>query len=145
MIEVKVKRVPKIEERVKQALALALEAGAEKYTNMIHDHIDQGKAFTPRTGHLQGSVGFRMKSENVAVVFAEAKYAPFVEFGTRPHVILPKRKKALRFFKDGKEVIVKKVNHPGSKPYPFFYADMERRKKEVAREFLRRFLEELHG
>jgi len=142
-VEIRLKKLPGALKsgKLEGAARVAVKEGASKYKEMVLDYIDEGKAFKNRTGVLRESI--------VAVgnkVFAYAKYAPFVEFGTRPHVILPKRKKALRFFKDGKEVIVKKVNHPGSKPYPFFYADMERRKEEVAREFLRRFLEELvHG
>ncbi len=54
-----------------------------------------------------------------AVVGTNIKYAAIHQFGgqTRPHVILPKNKKALAF--GGR--VVKKVNHPGSKipPRPF--------------------------
>ena len=44
----------------------------------------------------------------------QAPHAPFVVFGTRPHVILPKNGKCLRWFgPSGKPVFAKKVNHPG--------------------------------
>ena len=40
-----------------------------------------------------------------------------IEFGTNPHVILPANKKALAFEgKDGQTVIVRNVNHPGTRP-----------------------------
>ena len=43
-----------------------------------------------------------------------------IEFGTNPHVISPANKKALAFEgKDGQTVIVKKANHPGTRPNPF--------------------------
>jgi hypothetical protein len=49
--------------------------------------------------------------------FPTASYAPFVEFGTKPHVILPKNAKALYW--PGADHPVARVNHPGTKPNPF--------------------------
>ena len=46
-----------------------------------------------------------------------APYAAFVEFGTRPHEILPINKQALYW--KGAEHPVKRVEHPGSKANPF--------------------------
>lgn len=42
-----------------------------------------------------------------------APYAPFVIFGTRPHTIRPREKKALRWASGGEFVFAKWVNHPG--------------------------------
>jgi hypothetical protein len=44
--------------------------------------------------------------------FPTASYAPYVQFGTKPHVILPKDKKALYW--PGADHPVKRVNHPGT-------------------------------
>lgn len=44
--------------------------------------------------------------------FPTASYAPFVQFGTKPHVIEAKDKKAL--FWPGAAHPVRKVNHPGT-------------------------------
>lgn len=44
-------------------------------------------------------------------------YAPYVEFGTAPHLILPKNKKAL--FWQGAKHPVRSVKHPGTKPNPY--------------------------
>lgn len=49
-------------------------------------------------------------------------YAPHVEFGTAPHVIRVKNKKALS---NGKIIFGKKVNHPGTKAQPFLYPAWE--------------------
>lgn len=46
---------------------------------------------------------------------ATAKYAKFVARGTRPHVIRPRVKKALRFTKGGAIIFATKVNHPGTR------------------------------
>ena len=48
------------------------------------------------------------------------EYAADVEFGTRPHVIKPSSKKALSFKMKGKNIVVKKVQHPGTRPQPYF-------------------------
>jgi hypothetical protein len=52
----------------------------------------------------------------------KTKYASFVEFGTRPHVIQARRKPLLRFFwtRHGVWFSGKKVNHPGTSPRLFF-------------------------
>lgn len=42
-----------------------------------------------------------------------APHAIFVNAGTRPHVILPKEKKALRWVAGNRFAFAKKVNHPG--------------------------------
>lgn len=46
-------------------------------------------------------------------------YAHFVEFGTKPHIIKPKRGKRLAFVVASKVVAVPIVRHPGTKPRPF--------------------------
>lgn len=48
-----------------------------------------------------------------------APHAVFVHWGTRPHVIRPKRKKALRWPAGGKFVFAGVVNHPGYKGDPW--------------------------
>ena len=53
----------------------------------------------------------------------EMDYAPFVEFGTAPHAIYPKDKKAL--FWEGAEHPVKAVQHPGTAANPFMERILE--------------------
>lgn len=45
-----------------------------------------------------------------------AHYAVYVLFGAKPHVILPKDKKVLRWAAGGKFIFAKSVKHPGNKP-----------------------------
>lgn len=52
-------------------------------------------------------------------VVSGAGHSAHVEFGTAPHRITPNGKKALAFVAGGESVIVKGVNHPGTKPNPF--------------------------
>ena len=42
-------------------------------------------------------------------------YLGYHHFGTGPHVILPSRRKALRFVTGGRVVFATRVNHPGSR------------------------------
>jgi hypothetical protein len=49
------------------------------------------------------------------------KYSPFVEYGTRPHRIVARRRAFLRFYlpRAGRVVYARRVNHPGTRPYKF--------------------------
>lgn len=69
-----------------------------------------------RTGQLAQTFR-RDVSGLTARWFPTVNYAPFVEFGTSPHIILPVNKEAL--FWPGASHPVKMVRHPGSKKNPF--------------------------
>ena len=62
-----------------------------------------------------------------------ASYAPFVEFGTAPHVILPKEKKALYW--PGAAHPVAKVNHPGTKANQFMERIVAASQDEIDAQF----------
>lgn len=83
-----------------------------------------GEVLHVRSGHLRRSIGPPTVQETTAGAEGElavtAKYAPFQEYGTRPHRIVARRGKALRFFVGGKAVFARSVNHPGLRPRPFF-------------------------
>lgn len=70
------------------------------------------------TGRYRSSIQSSMKQDArgpVGVVGAYVSYALDIELGTRPHVIRPKRRKALYW--KGARHPVKRVNHPGTRPY----------------------------
>lgn len=48
-----------------------------------------------------------------------AFYGEFVRKGTAPHVIVPRRGKALRFMIGGQVVFARRVNHPGTAANPY--------------------------
>ena len=66
--------------------------------------------------------------------FPTASYAPFVEFGTRPHVILPKEKQAL--FWPGAAHPVRSVNHPGTRANPFMERIISYSQAEIENTFM---------
>lgn len=61
-----------------------------------------------------------------------APHAHLVEFGTKPHVITPKKGKMLRFGR-GLNIFAKKVNHPGSRENPFFRKAIRSQRNAVKR------------
>jgi hypothetical protein len=65
--------------------------------------------------------------------FPTASYSPYVEFGTKPHTILPKDKKALWW--PGAAHPVKSVNHPGTKPNPFMERIVSESQEEINQQF----------
>lgn len=78
-------------------------------------------SWTDRTGNTRRAIhgGAERTAKGTAVYLAHgSEVGLYMEEGTRPHAIRPRRKKALRFVIDGKEVFAKRVNHPGTSPRP---------------------------
>lgn len=92
-------------------------------------HVAQHPEFRPRTGQLQKSTEYRivkLKSGAKVTLLNKAPYAAAIDSGARPHVIRPRRARALRFIaRGGTVVFARKVNHPGNKPYKFLYRATE--------------------
>ena len=70
-----------------------------------------------RTGELARSIRYEVRGDT-AIVGPTVPYAPYVEFGTRPHEIRPRRAKALRFvvgkwWEPRRVVYARRVMHPG--------------------------------
>jgi hypothetical protein len=66
------------------------------------------------------------------------KEVTFLEFGTRPHVILPKGE-ALKFEIEGETIFAKSVFHPGTKPLGFVRLtqdDLDKSAKEIGERLL---------
>lgn len=125
---------------VRRAGILAAKRAAEDYTEAVLDYVGGGHAFTPRTGRAEQETGWRPRGDG-AEVYSNAPYAGYLEFGTQPHLIKPKPgRKALRFFAGGPgggQIIRRSVQHPGTAPRPFFFADWPRREsliQQAARE-----------
>ena len=78
------------------------------------------------TGHLRRGITTKIGNMEVIVHTSNIKYARGVEFGTRPHLIKPKNKKALYW--KGASHPVKSVRHPGSKAKPYLIPAFEKEK-----------------
>ena len=70
-----------------------------------------------RTGYLLQNWGFEVGSL-MARWYPKAQYAPYVEFGTAPHIIKPVNARVLANAKTG-EIFGTLVHHPGTKANPF--------------------------
>jgi hypothetical protein len=97
-----------------------LPAGLEKSTilrmsQVAYDEAQRGAGRHSKTGALFQSL-FNRAIPGGREVGHDGNHAPhaiFVQLGTRPHVIRPKNKKALRWASGGKFFFAGKVNHPG--------------------------------
>jgi len=84
-----------------------------------------GDVIKVRSGHLRRTIGPPTLQETTKGAEGElrvgAHYGPFLEYGTRPYRIVPRRGKALRFIdRFGRLRFAKAVNHPGLRARPFF-------------------------
>ena len=93
--------------------------------------IHEAQALVHRkTGHLQRNIVPGPVDDTHAVIEARTPYAASLEFGARPHVIVPKKAKVLAWggerrlsgrLRSGSapDHFAKRVNHPGNKPFPY--------------------------
>lgn len=83
-----------------------------------------------KTGNLGRSIHPGPVSDRSASVEVSADYASIIEFGSAPHVIVPKHARVLAWggarrltgsLRTGAkpEFFARRVNHPGTRPYPF--------------------------
>ena len=88
-------------------------------------HVHQHPEFKPKTGQLQRSTEYKivkLKSGAKITLLNRAPYASAIDGGAKPHIIVPRRARALRFIaRGGSVVFARKVRHPGNRPYKFLY------------------------
>ncbi len=116
----------------------ALAAGGkrrEMMTMLGHAAVDEAKQLVPRkTGNLGRTIRAEDATEKSVRVIAggtrEVGYAAYVEKGTGPHVIVPRKARVLAWggarrlsgnLRSGSkpEFFAMKVNHPGTRPRPY--------------------------
>jgi HK97 gp10 family phage protein len=72
-----------------------------------------------KTGKLRTSLAIQVGANSVTIG-PHTDYAGFVEFGTKPHVIRPKKPGGVLVFTvGGVKVFTRKVNHPGTHAQPY--------------------------
>lgn len=84
-------------------------------SQVAYDEAQIGAARHNKTGALVQSLFNRAVpgGREVGHDTSRAPQALWVNLGTRPHVIMPKNKKALRWASNGRFTFAGKVNHPG--------------------------------
>lgn len=128
----------KVDKSELDAFSVKLGAKASKFPKEIQEAIKKSSQSVERqaksnltsngsvkTGHLRRSIT-HTASQYEGKIYTNVKYAKGVEEGTRPHVIRPKKKKALYWA--GASHPVKTVNHPGSKGKPYMKPALEAEK-----------------
>lgn len=75
------------------------------------------------TGRLRASIRIESRRtltlRSVYTIGSDVEYAKYVNDGTRPHIIRPRRARALRFRVGGRIVYAAVVHHPGTRARPF--------------------------
>jgi hypothetical protein len=84
--------------------------------------FDQGNLRGAHTMSLSAPVGKAFVRGRVLV---RVRYAMAVHEGAKPHIIRPRKKKALKFKMGGYTVIVKSVRHPGNKARPWLMTALQ--------------------
>lgn len=91
-----------------------------------HDVVNTGQALAPvDTGHLRSTIGVDIDPDRLGFQAGPyAEYAAAVEFGSAPHEIRPRTKRALYW--PGAHHPVARVQHPGTAPQPYMIPAFER-------------------
>ena len=89
-----------------------------------------------RSGNLIRSIQRKRRGRFDYDIFVDSrmkggKYEHFVRLGTAPHLILPKKKKAL--FWPGLPHPVRMANHPGTKPDPYWDRGLDNAQSDINR------------
>jgi len=75
-----------------------------------------------KSGALRANIHMRhvrIKRGQYIKIIASLRYARMHHDGTRPHVILPRKRQVLRFMSKGQIINTHMVLHPGTKPNRF--------------------------
>lgn len=95
-----------------------------------------------RTGYLVQNWAFEIGNLQ-ARWYPRASYAPYVEFGTKPHTIVPVNKRVLANVSAG-QVFGTIVHHPGTKANPFMERIVSAAQPEITDMFVKA-LEKITG
>jgi len=115
---------------------LVLEGIANDFTNELV------RTCPVDTGNLKNSINMNKVGRNFVITMPY--YAVYVEFGTAPHIIRPKNKKALSWTSGkgggGERFFAKVVHHPGTAPQPFIRTAFDTALKDIIISNLKRQL-----
>lgn len=84
-----------------------------------------------RSGLMERSLRATTRFAGGGLVLEISVERPYVEEGSRPHIIRPKRRRFLKFEVDGKTVFAKQVRHPGIKPRRVLERSFEERATKI--------------
>ena len=119
-----------------EALGRVFTRVVERFIERLADRTEEvmREKAPERTGRLKQSIRKIVKPSR-AVIGPTVPYAIYVEYGTKPHEILPVHARALRFEVEGRIVFAARVWHPGTRPQPFVRETAEQIREEVSEVF----------
>ena len=142
-IKIKIKGIDELRQgldRAPKVIETELKDGLRKSTELIKQKARRKAGSPPIVfkGELARSIQARVTGFR-GIVGAEAKHAPFVEFGTKPHFppIAPLERWAqLKLGKPGAGfAIAKKISERGTKAQPYFEPAIEESQTDIVRIF----------
>lgn len=127
---------------IRAALVEKMTAVSTMLQSKIVGEKLSGQLLNRRTGKLSDSV----RIEGVTVTDTEidggvtagggpVTYAAALEYGSKPHIIVPVKARALAFMIDGKQIFAMRVNHPGTKEYAFMRGTLAENEDVITAEF----------
>lgn len=142
MIRVKIKGQRELTRKLAEARRAVIGAveGALVKAGLLIER-DAKRLCPVDTGRLRASISYRLISAGTEVLAVEVgtnvQYAPYVEFGTRPHFPPPealKRWAKLHGMKPGAEfAIARKIAVEGTPPKPFLFPALNANKSKIER------------
>lgn len=135
MIRVEVAGVDTVQHALQEIPQRLESAVLQQMSQIVYDHAERAIDKHTKTGALRQSLYNRAipGGREIGNDPDRAPHAVFVHWGTRPHDIRPKEKKALRWAGPGGFIFSKFVRHPGYKGDAYLVA--------AAREAVRRMPE----
>lgn len=133
MITVQIEGLNELLDDVKKAgyqVKPLVQAALQNSTAIVQRNVRQEAPH--KTGSMQRSVMTSISYPSATVEVNEP-YGIMVENGTRPHIILPKNKKAL--FWKGALNPYKAVHHPGTRANPFFQRGIDKSTDAIYAQF----------
>ena len=119
------------QEKAAKNLAEAIKARAPAKSGEYRESIIAAK-IADRNDNRKPIGITATKDPNAWGIFADFLWR-FIEFGTRPHTIKAKKAENLVFTIDGKKIVKKQVNHPGSKKQPHIFPTYRAMRKTIRR------------
>ena len=119
----------KTQEMVKRQLKMAARD--------IKEHAAEHHRYESRGGDLERrGVIYRVNGSSAVIALnPNVPYAVFVHEGTKPHIIEPRNKRALRWVARGEFAFAKRVFHPGTEKDQFLYEAAENEMPKIQSRF----------
>ncbi len=135
MITIQVAGIEETREVFAKLVPRAQSSAIAKLAKAVHDDVETAIGRHTKTGAMLQSLRW-IKRDGEHRIYHDLQRAPhaaFVHWGTRPHVIKPSKRKALRWTSGGRYIFARFVNHPGYKGDPYFVAAVDQAPKHFAR------------